>query len=82
MQKRTRSILEELNDLYIERDSHMVLENRARNLLINSIKLLEQIDQQFESEQADVLKRRFLVALKTKNADKFSRSLRKAHGNL
>ena len=33
MQKRTRSILEELDNLYIERDPRILIENRAHNII-------------------------------------------------
>ena len=44
MQKRTRSLLEELDDLYIERDRRLLIENRAATLSAYAIRLLEQID--------------------------------------
>ena len=53
MQKRTRSILEELDSLYIERDPRVLIENRAHNIITNAIMLLEQIESQFSPEQAE-----------------------------
>ena len=81
MQKRTRSILEELDSLYIERDRRLVIENRAANIIANAIRLLEQIDQEFDAETAEALNRKFLNAIRTKNAGKFSRSVRKTDAN-
>lgn len=77
MQKKTRSILEELDSLYIERDRRLVIENRAANIIANAIRLLEQIDSEFDAETAEALNRKFLNAIRTKNAGKFSRSVRK-----
>jgi hypothetical protein len=81
MQKKTRSILEELDSLYIERDRRLVIENRAANIIANAIRLLEQIDHEFDAETAEALNRKFLNAIRTKNAGKFSRSVRKTDAN-
>lgn len=81
MQKKTRSILEELDSLYIERDRRLVIENRAANIIANAIRLLEQIDQEFDPETAEALNRKFLNAIRTKNAGKFSRSVRKTNAD-
>ena len=50
MQKKTRSILEELDSLYIERDRRAIIETRASNLIETAIRLLEQIDAEFSAE--------------------------------
>jgi len=81
MQKKTRSILEELDSLYIERDRQLVIENRASNVIANAIRLLEQIESEFDPETAENLTRKFLNAIRTKNAGKFSRSVRKTDAN-
>ena len=81
MKKKTRSILEELDSLYIERDRRLVIENRAANIIANAIRLLEQIDEEFDAETAENLNRKFLNAIRTKNAGKFSRSVRKTDAN-
>ena len=73
MQKKTRSILEELDSLYIERDRRLVIENRASNVIANAIRLLEQIESEFDAETAENLTRKFLNSIRTKNAGKFSR---------
>jgi len=52
MQKKTRSILEELESLYTERDNRHIIENRAANIISSAIRLLEQIDSTYTSEQA------------------------------
>jgi len=81
MQKKTRSILEELDSLYIERDRRLVIENRASNVIANAIRLLEQIESEYDIETAENLTRKFLNAIRTKNAGKFSRSVRKTDAN-
>ena len=62
MQKKTKSILEELNSMYVERDRRLVIETRATNLIENAIRLLEQIDTEYTPEQAENLTRKLLNA--------------------
>ena len=81
MHKKTRSILEELDSLYIQRDTRLIIENRASNLIENAIRLLEQIEQEFPPEQAENLTRKLLNAIRTKDAGKFSRSVRRTNAD-
>ena len=61
MQKKTRSILEELETLYAERDQRHVIENRAANVIAGAIRLLEQIDSSYTAEQAENLQRKLIT---------------------
>jgi hypothetical protein len=82
MQKKTRSILEELDSMYVQRDSRLVLENRANNLIQSAIRILEQIEKEFPAEQAENLTRKLLNAIRLKDSSKFSRSVRKTHADI
>jgi hypothetical protein len=82
MQKKTKSILEELDSLYIERDRQSVIETRARNLIETAIRLLEQIDAEYSPEQAENLQRKLLNAIRHRDTGKFSRSVRRTHADL
>jgi hypothetical protein len=81
MQRRTRSILDELDDLYAERDRRLVIESRASNIIASAINLLEQIDQTFPPEQAENLSRKLLNAIRTRDVERFSRTVRKSDAN-
>jgi hypothetical protein len=81
MQKKTRSLLEELDALYVERDSRHVIETRASNVIASAIRLLEQIDANYTSEQADNLTRKLINAIKLRDPGKFTRSVRKTDAN-
>ncbi len=81
MQKKTKSLLEELDAMYIERDRRLVLENRARNLIETAIRLIDSIEQEYDSEQADNLTRKLLNAIRNRDLDKFSRSLRRTNAD-
>jgi len=82
MQKKTRSILEELDNLWVERDRKVVLETRAQNLIENAIRLIEQIENEYSPEQAENLTRKLLNAIRNRDHNKFSRSVRRTHADL
>ncbi len=79
MQKKTRSLLEELDSLYIERDRKVLIENRATNVIESAIRLIEQIESEYSAEQAENLTRKLLNAIRTNDAGKFSRSVKRTH---
>jgi hypothetical protein len=82
MQKKTRSILEELDSLYIERDRRAIIETRASNLIESAIRLMEQIDAEFSPEQSENLQRKLLNAIRHRDTGKFSRSVRRTNADL
>jgi hypothetical protein len=81
MQKKTRSLLEELDAMYIERDQRQVIENRAANVIASAIRLLEQIDEAYQPDQAENLKRKLLNAINQRDPGKFTRTVRKTDAN-
>jgi len=81
MQKKTRSILEELDTLYVERDRRLLIENRASNIIDTAIRLLEQIESEYSPEQAENLTRKLLNEIRTRDSGKFSRSVRRTHAD-
>ena len=52
MQRKTRSLLEELNDVAIKRDGEAVIEARAGHVIDSAINLLQLIREQFDQETA------------------------------
>jgi hypothetical protein len=81
MQKKTRSLLEELDAMYIERDQRHVIENRASNVIASAIRLFEQIDETYPVEQAENLKRKLLNAINQRDPGKFTRTVRRTDAN-
>lgn len=82
MQKKTRSILEELNTIYDKSYSQSnerkyVIESRASNVIASAIRLMEQIEEMYDQDQADNLHRKLLNAIKNRDPKKFSRSVRR-----
>lgn len=81
MQKKTRSLLEELDSMYIERDQRHIIENRASNIIASAIRLLEQFDESYTPEQAENLTRKLINAIKLRDPGKFTRTVRKTDAN-
>ena len=77
MKLRTRSILQELNELAEVRNKDALFESRAVNIINSAINLLESIHKSYTPEQADELERRFVNAIRGQDAAKFTRGIRK-----
>ncbi len=58
MQKKTRSLLEELDSMYVERDRRLIIESRADNIIASAIRLVEQIEKEFGAEQAEIIRKK------------------------
>ena len=81
MQKKTRSLLEELDSMYVDRDQRHVIENRAANVIASAIRLLEQIDSSYSTEDALNLQRKLLNAINQRDPGKFTRTVRRTDAN-
>lgn len=78
MKRQTRSLLEELNALGRERDTKHIIENRANNVIASAIHLMEVIERNYTPEQAAILEKKLLIAIKNRDQGKFSRSLKRS----
>jgi hypothetical protein len=77
MQKRTKSLLEELESIGNNRDMNHVIENRANNVITSAINLIELMNRQYGSDKAELLEKKLLSAIKGRDAARFSKSMRK-----
>lgn len=77
MKKRTRSILEELNNLGMSRDNDRLIESSANNIIESAINLLNRIGNTYDAETASELERRFLNSIKSGDPRKFKRGIQK-----
>ena len=75
--RRSRSILEELNQISIDRDRDHVVENRGEHVIQSAINLLEQIDRYYDDETAKDLTNRLINSIKGRDSTKFSRGIKK-----
>ena len=77
MKKQTRSILQELNHLNLNRDKGSLISTSGQNLIDSCVNLLRQINETYEPKQALELERRFINAIKSGDVRKFKRGVDK-----
>ena len=75
--KKTRSILEELNQISVDRDRNHVVSNRGEHVINSAINLIEQIETYFDEKTAKDLTNRLVNSIKGKDVRKFSRGITK-----
>jgi len=77
MKKRTRSILQELNSLNLNRDPDRMIQSSADNIIESAINLLNRIQATYDDTTASELERRFLNSIKSGDPRKFKRGMTK-----
>jgi hypothetical protein len=79
MQKKTRSLLEELEAVGQNRDTKHIIESRAHNIITSAINLIELINKSYDKNTSEILEKKLLSAIKGKDQARFSKSIRKNH---
>lgn len=77
MQRKTKSLLEELQAFGDSRDINNVIENRASNIITSAINLIELMQKHYPSDKAELLEKKLLSAIKSKDQARFSKAVRK-----
>lgn len=77
MKKSTRSILQELSDLGVNRNKDLVIESRGSNLIESAINLLSLIRESYDLETSVELERRFINAIRSGEISKFKRGIKR-----
>ena len=81
MKKRTKSLLEEINNIAPARDNAELIETRGVNVLSSMINLLEMIEQTYDAEIAQDLQKRMILDLKNREPVRFARGVKKLRDN-
>jgi hypothetical protein len=79
MQKKTRSLLEELESIGNNRDMTHIIENRAHNIITSAINLIELINKHYDKDTSELLEKKLLSAIKGRDQARFAKSIRKNH---
>jgi hypothetical protein len=58
-----------------------VIENRASNIIASAIRLLEEIDSSYSTEDAQNLQRKLINAINQRDPGKFTRTVRRTDAN-
>jgi hypothetical protein len=77
MRKSTRSILQELNDIGLSRNTDFIVESRGSNIIDSAINLLNLIRENYDVETAAELERRFINSIKGSDPTKFKRGIKR-----
>ena len=77
MRKSTRSILQELSDLGVSRNTDLVVESRGANIIQSAVNLITLIREHYDVETAAELERRFINSIRTGDSAKFTRGIKK-----
>ena len=81
MQKRTRSLLDELTNVSFAKDKENIVESRASHIIESAIRLMSYIRENFDPETAYKLEKRFHSAIKNMDASKFSKGVARIKEN-
>ena len=77
MLKKTRSILDELDNHLVSMDREHLLESRAGHVIQGAINLIAMIRENYDSEAAAELERRLLNSIRAQDPAKFTRGIRR-----
>ena len=77
MQKKTRSLLEELDSLRLHKDKENLVESRANHVITGAINLVNFIRENYNKEQAEELERRLINSIRSQDTAKFSRGVKR-----
>lgn len=80
MQKRSRSILDELDSMLVHRDRENLVESRASNIIAGAVNLINYIRENYDDETAQQLENRLLNSIRSQDPNKFIRGVRRLKG--
>ena len=80
--RRSRSILEEISSYVPQRSKEELIEARAQHIIVSAINLLESIDESFSPDEAEALKKRFVSSIRGADPNRFTRMVKRIkHGD-
>jgi hypothetical protein len=79
MKIKTRSILQELNNFAHTRNTELLTESRATNIINSAINLIESFYANYDEETAGELERRLINSIKGRDTQRFVRGIRKVN---
>jgi hypothetical protein len=77
VQRRTRSILEELDTFRSPKDRENLVESRANHVIQGAINLINFIRENYDTAQSEELERRLLNSIRAQDSSKFSRGVKR-----
>jgi len=81
MQKKIRSLFDELTDVSFTKDKENVVESRASHIIDSAIRLMSYVKENFDPETAYKLEKRFHSSIKNMDRNKFTKSVARIKEN-
>ena len=81
MEKKSRSILDEINNSYPTRNRDDFIESKANHIISSAIYLFEMIDKTYSEEESEQLKRRFFSSIRGSDPKRFERMIKRVKQN-
>ena len=75
--RKSKSILEEINSYVPHKNKEDLIEARAQHIIASAINLLESIEENFDEEEADLLKKRFISSIRGSDPKRFTRMVKR-----
>lgn len=75
--RRSRSILEEISTYVPVKSKEELIEARAQHIIVSAINLLESIDDSYSAEEAEALKKRFVSSIRGADPNRFTRMVKR-----
>lgn len=80
MDRRLNSILDELDTLIPRKDREMFIESRAQQVIASAINLCNLLEESYDEDLAEELKRRLINSIKSGDEMKFRRKIQQIKG--
>lgn len=77
MRKQTRSILQELNNLALNKNNDLIIDSTANNIINSSINLINLIYENYNPAEAAELEKRFINSIRSADPNKFKRGIQR-----
>lgn len=77
MLRKTRSLLDELDNHMLVKDKENILESRASHVIQGAINLINNLRENYDAETAAELERRLVNSIRAQDANKFIRGIRR-----
>lgn len=78
--KKFTSIIEDLANIVPKKDTELFIESRAIQAIAATTNLFRLIEEQYQEDVANDLKRRFINSIKSDDVDKFKRKIHQIRG--
>lgn len=74
--KYNNNILDELDKFVPEKNKHIIIENRAANIIASAINLMRSIQENFSEKDSEELQKRLINSIRSEDEKKFIRKIR------